>query len=91
MSREVAELCSGRAAAQFIDQIKLVQDLLGDIQDAVLAEKHLRRFTAKKAGTHSALLAGQMVERQRQRRREAKQAFSSTWKKVKKCGKEVWC
>ena len=88
---ELAELASGRAATQFIDQIKLIQDQLGDIQDAVLAEKHLRRFTSKKAGRHSAFLAGQMVERQRQRRRGAKQAFSSAWKKVKKCGKVVWC
>jgi CHAD domain-containing protein len=87
---ELAELCAGRAATQFIDQIKLIQDQLGDIQDAVLAEQHLRRFTSKKAGRHSAFLTGQMVERQRQRRRAAKQAFSSTWKKVKKCGEEVW-
>jgi len=36
------------------------------------------------------LLAGQMLERQRQRRRQAKQAFHSTWKQVKKCGKEAW-
>jgi CHAD domain-containing protein len=88
---ELAELCVGRGARQYIDQIKLIQDQLGDIQDAVLAENHLRRFTSKKAGRHSAFLAGQMVERQRQRRRVAKQAFSSAWKKVKKCGKAIWC
>src|SRR5262249_15362991 len=87
---ELAEWCSGRAATQFIDQIKLIQDQLGDIQDAVMAENHLRRFTSKKAGRHSVFLAGQMVERQRQRRRQAKQAFSSAWKNVKKCGKAVW-
>jgi CHAD domain-containing protein len=83
-------LCSGQAASRFIDQIKLIQDQLGDIQDAVMAEKHLRRFTSKKAGRRSVFLAGQMVERQRQRRLEAKMAFSSVWKKVKKCGKQVW-
>jgi CHAD domain-containing protein len=88
---ELAEICSGRAATRFIDQIKLIQDQLGDIQDAVMAENHLRRFTSKKAGRHSAFLAGQMVEWQRQRRRGAKQAFSSAWKKVKKCGKQAWC
>jgi CHAD domain-containing protein len=87
---ELSESCSGRAATRFIDKIKLIQDQLGDIQDAVIAEDHLRRFTSKKAGRHSALLAGQMVERQRQRRRQAKQAFHSTWKQVKKCGKEAW-
>lgn len=88
---ELAESCAGRPATRFIDQIKLIQDQLGDMQDAVMAEHHLRRFTSKKAGRQSAFLAGQMVEWQRQRRREAKQAFPSVWKKVKKCGKEVWC
>jgi CHAD domain-containing protein len=88
---ELAELCSGRAATRFIDQIKLIQDQLGDIQDAVIAEDHLRRFTSKKEGRHSAFLAGQMVERQRQRRRDAKKAFRPVWKKVKTCGKQVWC
>lgn len=87
---ELSEWCSGRAATRFIDRIKLIQDQLGEIQDAVMAEDHLRRFTSKKAGKHSALLAGQMVERQRQRQRQAKQAFSSTWKDVKKCGKAAW-
>ena len=88
---ELAELCSGRAATRFIDQVKLIQDQLGDIQDAVIAEDHLRRFTSKKKGRDSAFLAGQMVERQRHRRREAKKAFPLVWKKVKKCGRQVWC
>jgi CHAD domain-containing protein len=88
---ELSEWCSGRAAARFIDKIKLIQDQLGDVQDAVMAEDHLRRFTSKKAGKHSAFLAGQMVERQRQRRHKAKQAFPSTWRQVKKCGKQAWC
>ena len=87
---ELSESCSGRAATRFIDKIKLIQDQLGNIQDAVIAEDHLRRFTSR-TSSHSALLAGQMVERQRQRRRQAKQAFYSTWKQVKKCGKEAWC
>ena len=87
---ELSEWCSGRGATRFIDKIKLIQDQLGEIQDAVTAEDHLRRFTSKKAGRHSVLLAGQMVERQRQRRRQAKQAFPSTWKEVKKCGKAAW-
>jgi hypothetical protein len=56
-----------------------------------MAEDHLRRFTSKRAGRHSAFLAGQMVERQRQRRHQAKQAFPSAWRQVKKCGKQAWC
>ena len=88
---ELSEWCSGRSVTRFIEKMKLIQDQLGDMQDAVMAEDHLRRFTSKKAGRQSALLVGQMIERQRQRRRQAKQAFPSTWKQVKKCGKVAWC
>ena len=87
---ELSEFSSGRGAVRFIEEIKLLQDQLGDIQDAVMAEDRLRRFTSKKAGKRSAFLAGQMVERQRQRRRQAKRAFPSIWKQVKKCGKVAW-
>ncbi|BCA55099.1 conserved protein of unknown function with CHAD domain [Nitrospira sp. KM1] len=87
---ELVEGCLGQAATQLIDQIKLIQDLLGDIQDAVMAEDHLRRFTSKKEGKISSFLAGQMVKRQRQRRRDAKKAFLPVWKKVKKCGDQIW-
>ena len=87
---ELSEWCSGRVATRFVDKIKLIQDQLGDIQDAVIAEAHLRRFTSKKRRRHFAVLADQMIERQRRRRRQAKQAFFATWKQVKKSGKEAW-
>jgi CHAD domain-containing protein len=87
---ELAELCSGRTATRFIEKMKVIQDQLGDIQDASIAEDHLRRFAFKKAGKSETFLAGEMVKRQRQRRRQAKRRFLSTWKDVKKCGAEAW-
>jgi CHAD domain-containing protein len=87
---ELSEWCSGRVATRFVDKIKLIQDQLGDIQDAVIAEAHLRRYTSKKRRRPFASLANQMIERQRRRRRQAKQTFFETWKQVKKCGKEAW-
>lgn len=72
---ELSELCVGHVATQFTEQMELVQDQLGDIQDAVMAEAHLRRFTSKQAGRRSALVVGQMIERERQRRVDAKKAF----------------
>ncbi|HKY71038.1 MAG TPA: CYTH and CHAD domain-containing protein [Nitrospira sp.] len=87
---ELAEVCSGRAATRFIEKMKLIQDQLGDIQDAGIAEEHLRRFTLEKTNKGSAFLAGKMVDRQRQRRHQAKRRFLSTWKQVKKCGTEAW-
>ena len=80
----------GMRPRQYLDQMKRVQELLGDIQDAVMAERHLRRFASKREERPSALIAGQMIERARERQRDAKQAFGPVWKKVKKCGKRVW-
>jgi CHAD domain-containing protein len=87
---ELSELCSGRTTTRFIEKMKSIQDQLGDIQDACVAEDHLRRFRWKTTGKRSAFLAGEMVKRQRQRQRQAKRRFLSTWKKVKKCGAEAW-
>jgi CHAD domain-containing protein len=88
---ELSEWCSGRTARRFIDKIKLIQDQLGDIQDAVIAETHLRQFLSRNKGRKRLpFLANQMIQRQRRRRRQAKQAFFSTWKQVKKCGQEAW-
>jgi CHAD domain-containing protein len=87
---ELSEWRSGRVATRFIDEIKLIQDQLGDIQDAVIAEAQLRRFTSKRRRRQLTFLSVKMVERQRRRRRQAKHAFFSTWKQVKKCGKEAW-
>jgi CHAD domain-containing protein len=87
---ELSERYSGHAATQYLDQMKRVQELLGDIQDAVMAERHLRRFASKREERPSALIAGQMIERARERQRDAKEAFGPVWKKVKKCGKRVW-
>jgi CHAD domain-containing protein len=88
---ELSEWYSGRAATRFIDKIKLIQDQLGDIQDSVIAETHLRQFTSRGKGRRRLpFLANQMIERQRRRRRQAKHAFFSTWKQVKKCGQEAW-
>jgi CHAD domain-containing protein len=88
---ELSEWCSGRTARRFIDKIKLIQDQLGDIQDAVIAETHLRQFLSRNKGRKRLpFLANQMIQRQRRRRRQAKHAFFSTWKQVKKCGQEAW-
>lgn len=87
---ELAETCTGKAATQYIAQAKRFQDLLGVHQDAVLAEQHIREFTAQSASVRAAFVAGRMVERQRQRRESARSAFRAQWKKLKKRGERAW-
>ena len=87
---ELSELKMGQPATQFIERLKIIQDHLGDIQDAEVAETLLRRYTLKGLSGHSQFIAGQMVERQHQRQRDAKKAFVSEWKALKKCGQHLW-
>lgn len=87
---ELAQWCVGKPAARFTEQAKLFQDLLGVHQDAVLAEQHIRALLASTHGLRTAFVAGRMVERQRQRRENARAALPARWKKLKKLGRKAW-
>ncbi|HTP41851.1 MAG TPA: CYTH and CHAD domain-containing protein [Nitrospiria bacterium] len=87
---ELAQAVVGKPAARFTDQAKLYQDLLGVHQDSVLAEQHIRALLASTHGLRTAFVAGRMVERQRQRRENARAALPARWKKLKKLGKKAW-
>lgn len=87
---ELSALRVGPRATEFIERIKVIQDHLGDVQDAVIAEKLLRRFTSKATSPRYTFLAGQLAERQHRRQREAKHAFLTMWKAFKKTGQQVW-
>ena len=87
---ELAQSTIGKPATRFLEQAKAFQDLLGIHQDAVLAEQHIRGLVARTQGVHTAFVAGQMVERQRQRRDAARAALSSEWEKLKKLGKKAF-
>ena len=80
----------GKCAARFIRCAKTLQDLLGKHQDAVVGEQRVRALFAEAEGQRAAFTAGRMVERQRQRRDQARAALWPLWKKVNKRGKEAW-
>ena len=87
---ELAQACLGKPAARFANQARKFQDLLGVHQDAVLAEDYVRALVARTKGVRMAFVAGRMVERQRQRRDDARAALASYWKKLKRRGKQAW-
>jgi CHAD domain-containing protein len=62
---------------------KEVQDVLGEHQDAVVAETRLREL-AGHAGGPAALAAGRLVERQHERRRVARAAFPKAWRRLER-------
>jgi CHAD domain-containing protein len=78
-ARYAAEL-AGRN--EFVRQAKKLQDVLGEQQDAVVAAQQLRRLAAA-ATPEQALAAGRLVEREEQRRAEARRTWQTTWQSLR--------
>jgi CHAD domain-containing protein len=78
---ELAEPSMGKAATAVIRDLKLLQDVLGDHQDAVVAEVRIRALV-KRTSAATAIAAGRVIERQHQRRRAARAAFPGAWQTV---------
>ncbi|MFL5929003.1 MAG: CHAD domain-containing protein [Gaiellaceae bacterium] len=81
----VAVADSGKPLARYLDALKALQDVVGDHQDAVVAEAELR--AAAKAKT--ALAAGRLIERERERRRERRAAYPEALTAVLRSGKKA--
>jgi CHAD domain-containing protein len=76
-ARYAAELAGERTV---VARAKEVQDVLGDHQDAVVAEQRLRALAGPKTG----LAAGRLVEREQERRRRARTAYPRVWKRLRR-------
>lgn len=87
---ELAEASTGGRATRFIHEAKAFQDVLGDHQDAVVAEARIRAALTGLGGEALAFAAGRLVERQDARRRAARAAFPEAWKRLNRRGRAVW-
>jgi CHAD domain-containing protein len=85
---ELAELKVGRRASRFIERAKRLQDVVGEHQDAVVAEERLRGLAAE--GGPTAFVAGRLAERQRLRREAARAALPRVWKQLRRAGRKAW-
>jgi len=87
-ARYAAELSapSGEDGARFLTAAKMLQDLLGEHQDAVVAEQRLRATTVIDPPTAAAFVAGRMTERQRARRERVAERLPVAWKRLRKSG-----
>ncbi len=87
---ELAATTAGKSAWRLIEGLRALQDLLGAHQDAVVGEARVRAFLEAAGSARAAFAAGQMVERLRRRRQEARDGWSKIWKRVKKRGEKAW-
>ena len=87
---ELAELAVGKRASNFVRKAKAFQDVVGDHQDAVVAEEKIRALLARAGGTHTGFAAGRLVELQRARRQAKRAAFPSVWSDLNRSGRQAW-
>jgi len=87
---ELAEATAGKPASRFIRRAKAFQDLLGEHQDAVVAEERIRQLVSRVRGLRTAFAAGRLVERQRARWQAARAAFAETWERLEQRGRRAW-
>jgi CHAD domain-containing protein len=79
-ARYAAELAGWKTSVR---RAKRLQDVLGEHQDAVVAAGRLRELAAA-ATPEQALAAGRLVEREEERRLEARAAWPKAWKKLRR-------
>jgi CHAD domain-containing protein len=87
---ELAERSRGKKARRFIKAAKALQDVLGDHQDAVVATERLHQLARQTKSTETAVLAGRLIERQGQHKRDARRRLPAVWRDVERRGKRAW-
>ena len=87
---ELAEPMAGRRATRFIRRARAFQDALGEHQDAVVAGERIRELAGRARSARAALVAGRLIERERQRRETARADFAKQWTKLERRGRKAW-
>jgi CHAD domain-containing protein len=88
-ARYAAEAVGGKS--ELVSRAKDVQDVLGEHQDATVAEDRIRELVAQVRGAgRTALAAGRLIERQRSRRVAAREAWPRALKRLRRAGDDVW-
>lgn len=81
---ELAEDTDGKATTRAIAKAKVVQDALGEHQDASVAEERIRALLSRPQSVRWAVAAGRLIERQAVRREAARRAFPAAWAELEK-------
>jgi CHAD domain-containing protein len=85
---ELARAAAGARGRRFINQAKKLQDILGELQDAVVIEQYLHDATDRTEPGQA--LQKRLVKRQRKRRKKARAAFFEEWPKLERRGRKAW-
>jgi CHAD domain-containing protein len=89
--RYAAELAApkGKVRKRFLADARSLQELLGEHQDAVVAEQRLRSTVVTDEATAVAFVAGRLAERQRARRARVSKRLPIRWKRLHSSGSRL--
>jgi CHAD domain-containing protein len=86
---ELAATAAGDEARAFVREAKRFQDVVGEHQDAVVAADHLKQLQLR-SGHDAAFVAGQLVERQEERKRRSRSDLADAWQRIDAAGRQAW-
>jgi CHAD domain-containing protein len=86
---EFAEAALGKPGPRLLRRAKAVQDVIGDHQDACVAEWRIREL-AVSGGASTALAAGRLIERQQARKQAARAALPDAWAAFARAGRAAF-
>jgi CHAD domain-containing protein len=87
---ELASAAVGKRAREFVARAEKVQDVLGEHQDAVVAEDRLRDLIRATRDPGVAFVAGRLIERQRGRMADTRRRAPKALSKLRKAGRKAW-
>jgi len=86
---ELAEPVLKKAGSRFIERAKVLQDVIGEHQDACVAEDRIRDLARRSGGT-TGVAAGRLVEQQQRRKQAARRAYRDAWRRLEQAGRKAF-
>lgn len=80
----------GKRVSTYLSDLKAIQSILGDFQDAVVAERRIVAYLPHARSESEAFALGRMAEFQAARKRNAIASFPEVWRKAEKSGRSAW-
>jgi CHAD domain-containing protein len=79
---ELAEGAVGKPARRFVSDAKAFQDVIGEHQDAVVAEEWIRDWAASNPGAEDVVAL--LIGRERKRRARARRDWPGAWDRLER-------
>jgi CHAD domain-containing protein len=87
---ELAAPFGGEELERVVAETRSLQDLLGDHQDAHVAEERIRTLLATPLPADTHLAGGRLIERERIRRRTIRRELPAAWEALANAGREAF-